>query len=85
MSLNISKFGIFIKRQYSNAKTFYTKNHEWIRIINCDDNDNHPIRAKIGISEYSQKALGEIVFIEMPKVETRYNSEGFYKFNHSFF
>ena len=40
----------------------YTKEHEWIRI----DGDT----ATIGISEYAQKQLGEIVFVEFPEAGT---------------
>ena len=40
----------------------YTKEHEWIRI----DGDT----ATIGISEYAQDQLGEIVFVELPEAGT---------------
>ena len=40
----------------------YTKEHEWIRI----DGDT----ATIGISEYAQEQLGEIVFVELPESGT---------------
>ena len=38
--------------------TRYTKDHEWVRI----EGDS----AVIGISDYAQAQLGEIVFIELP-------------------
>jgi glycine cleavage system H protein len=38
----------------------YTKEHEWLRIE--DD------VAVVGITEYAQSELGDIVYIEMPKV-----------------
>ncbi len=38
----------------------FTDSHEWIAL---EGN-----RAKVGISEYAQKELGEIVAIELPKV-----------------
>jgi glycine cleavage system H protein len=38
----------------------YTKEHEWARLV--DD------VATIGITEYAQGELGDIVFIEFPKV-----------------
>lgn len=38
----------------------YTKSHEWIKV-----EDNIGI---VGISDYAQKELGEIVYIELPKV-----------------
>ena len=37
----------------------YTKEHEWIRV---DEST-----ATIGITDYAQKELGDIVFVEMPK------------------
>jgi len=38
----------------------YTKEHEWIRV---DESIG-----TIGITEYAQKELGDIVFVELPKV-----------------
>jgi glycine cleavage system H protein len=38
----------------------YTKDHEWAKI----DGDN----ATIGITDYAQHALGDITFIDVPKV-----------------
>jgi len=38
----------------------YTKEHEWVRI----DGDT----ATVGISEYAQGELGDIVFIEFPNI-----------------
>lgn len=38
----------------------YTKDHEWIRI----DGDT----ARIGITAYAQDALGDIVYVQLPKV-----------------
>ena len=40
---------------------FYTKDHEWIRI------NNH--KGTIGITEYAQNQLGDIVYIELPEIE----------------
>ncbi len=36
----------------------YTENHEWIRVT-----DSY---VEIGITDYAQEAMGEIVFIELP-------------------
>lgn len=41
----------------------YTKEHEWIRI----DDDT----ATIGISDYAQEQLGEIVFVDLPDIGTQ--------------
>jgi glycine cleavage system H protein len=38
---------------------FYTKEHEWVKI-------DGPI-ATIGISDHAQSALGDIVYVELPK------------------
>jgi len=38
----------------------YTKEHEWIRF-----NDEG---ARVGITEYAQKQLGDIVYLELPEV-----------------
>ena len=38
----------------------YTKQHEWIQV-----NGNN---AAIGITDYAQESLGDIVFVEAPKV-----------------
>jgi glycine cleavage system H protein len=38
----------------------YTKEHEWIQ-----SNGN---RASVGITEHAQESLGDIVFVELPKV-----------------
>src|SRR5579872_4425250 len=38
----------------------YTREHEWIKV----DGD----QATIGITDYAQNSLGDIVFVELPKV-----------------
>lgn len=43
---------------------FYTREHEWIKI--------EGEKAYIGVTDYAQKALGDIVFIELPEVDTEY-------------
>jgi glycine cleavage system H protein len=40
----------------------YTKEHEWIKV----DGDT----ATVGITDYAQGELGDIVFVELPKVGT---------------
>ncbi|MEX2318455.1 MAG: glycine cleavage system protein GcvH [Bauldia sp.] len=40
--------------------TRYTREHEWIRL----DGDT----ATVGISDYAQEQLGDIVFVELPEV-----------------
>jgi glycine cleavage system H protein len=41
----------------------YTKEHEWAKL---EGN-----RARVGITHYAQDQLGDVVFVELPKVGTR--------------
>ena len=38
----------------------YTKDHEWIELTGD--------RAKVGITEYAQQQLGDVVYIELPDI-----------------
>ena len=38
----------------------YTKDHEWVRV----DGD----QAQVGITDYAQKQLGDVVYLELPDV-----------------
>jgi glycine cleavage system H protein len=38
----------------------YTKDHEWVRLSGSD--------AQVGITEYAQKQLGDVVYLELPEV-----------------
>ena len=44
----------------------YTKDHEWIR-AKAD-------LATVGITDYAQKQLGDVVYVELPKVGDRFES-----------
>tara|TARA_R110002072_G_scaffold109316_1_gene236545 strand:- start:754 stop:1128 length:375 start_codon:yes stop_codon:yes gene_type:complete len=44
----------------------YTKDHEWIRL----DGDV----ATIGITNYAQEQLGDVVFVEVPEVGARFDA-----------
>ncbi|MFJ3214494.1 glycine cleavage system protein GcvH [Kitasatospora sp. NPDC086801] len=46
----------------------YTKDHEWVRTTGKD-------KAQVGITEFAQKQLGDIVFVELPPVGRRVDSE----------
>jgi glycine cleavage system H protein len=41
----------------------YTREHEWAKV---EGN-----RARVGITQYAQDQLGDVVFVELPKVGTR--------------
>ena len=40
----------------------YTKEHEWVREIT-------PTKFRIGITDFAQAALGDIVYIQLPKAD----------------
>lgn len=42
------------------AELKYTKDHEWVRL----DGDT----GEVGITDYAQKQLGDVVFLELPEV-----------------
>ena len=46
----------------------YTKTHEWVR-------DNGDGTVTIGITEHAQELLGDVVFVELPEVESTLNEE----------
>jgi glycine cleavage system H protein len=38
----------------------YTKDHEWVRVSGSE--------ARVGITDYAQKQLGDVVYLELPEV-----------------
>jgi glycine cleavage system H protein len=47
----------------------YTESHEWVRV----ESDG---TLTVGITEYAQDALGDIVFVELPQVGKAYTAGG---------
>lgn len=45
----------------------YTEQHEWVKV---EGN-----KAYIGITDYAQKAMGDIVYVELPEVDTELSKE----------
>jgi glycine cleavage system H protein len=45
------------------AELRYTKEHEWARVDGS--------RARVGITHFAQDQLGDVVFVELPKVGAR--------------
>lgn len=43
----------------------YTKDHEWVRVSGE--------RAQVGITDYAQKQLGDVVYLELPEVGRTFN------------
>ena len=48
------------------SKLLFTKDHEWLKI----DDDT----AYVGITEYAQSQLGDIIFVELPTKNEKFNS-----------
>ncbi len=46
----------------------YTKEHEWVKVENQI--------ATVGITDYAQGELGDIIFVELPKVGTKVTQMG---------
>ena len=44
------------------AELKYTKEHEWVKV------ESDPKKVRVGITDFAQGALGDIVYIQMPKV-----------------
>jgi glycine cleavage system H protein len=44
----------------------YTKDHEWVRVSGE--------QATIGITDHAQQQLGDVVYVELPKVGERFES-----------
>ncbi len=42
------------------SKLYYAKTHEWVSVDGT--------KAKIGISDFAQKEMGDLVFVSLPKV-----------------
>lgn len=44
----------------------YTKDHEWIRLNGGE--------AVVGISDFAQRSLGDVVYVELPKVGDKFEA-----------
>jgi glycine cleavage system H protein len=42
------------------AELKYTKDHEWVKLSGSD--------ARVGITDYAQKQLGDVVYLELPEI-----------------
>lgn len=45
---------------------YYSKDHEWVKVEGS--------KAYIGITDYAQHALGEIVYVELPETEEEFEA-----------
>lgn len=46
----------------------YARTHEWVRVEGT--------RATVGISDYAQTQLGDVVYVELPEIGTQVEFEG---------
>jgi glycine cleavage system H protein len=46
---------------------YYSKEHEWVRV----EGD----KAHVGITDYAQHHLGDIVFVELPEVDAEFSAD----------
>ncbi|MGY2062245.1 glycine cleavage system protein GcvH, partial [Nocardia gipuzkoensis] len=46
----------------------YTEQHEWVRRID-------PTRVRVGITDYAQSQLGDVVFVQLPAVDADVKAE----------
>jgi len=46
----------------------YTKEHEWVR-------EDTPGRVRIGITDFAQDALGDVVYVDVPEVGTKVEAD----------
>jgi len=58
-----SSVSLPLQRRAFSVKTLYTKEHEWVRV----ENDI----GVVGITDHAQKALGDIVFVDLPAVNKK--------------
>ena len=54
-------------KQHACFTTYFTESHEWI-----DVNDGV---GTIGISDFAQKALGDVVYVELPEIGDSFDAE----------
>ena len=47
-------------------ENLYTREHEWVRIEGK--------KAEVGITDHAQKALGDIVFVDLPEIDDEIDS-----------
>ncbi len=49
----------------------FTKDHEWIKLEGADV-------AVVGITEYAQHALGDLIYVELPKMGAQYKKGAYF-------
>jgi len=62
----------FHLKRYIHQERYFTKKHEWIQLLNSNKNTNE---VRIGISDYAQRALGDVVYCELPSIGTKFQRD----------
>merc|ERR1712000_639873 len=60
---------LVLRRLWSDAVTRYTKDHEWVRFV-----PGNP-EVTLGITNYAQEALGDVVFVDLPSIGAEFKRE----------
>ena len=51
-----------------NSDVKYAESHEWVKVL-----ENNVV--EVGISDYAQESLGDVVFVELPEVGTQVSAK----------
>ncbi|CAF1680705.1 unnamed protein product [Adineta ricciae] len=51
---------------------YFTKKHEWIQLL---DANKKSIEVRVGISDHAQRALGDVVYCELPSVGAKFKRD----------
>lgn len=75
--LKVSRYSLqYFKRAYSTSFR-YTKDHEWIQVMTGEISSSSsfasvaPVVGRVGVTNYAQKALGDLVYVELAKKNTQ--------------
>lgn len=52
----------------NNQTVYFTKNHEWVNVTGENT-------VRVGITQYAQQELGDIVFVEIPELDASVTKE----------
>jgi glycine cleavage system H protein len=65
-SCSVAPRNLFSQRKYFSTR--FTKDHEWISVQGKT--------ATIGITDFAQNALGDVVYVDLPAVGTQLSQKG---------
>ncbi|CAF2464222.1 unnamed protein product [Rotaria sp. Silwood2] len=51
---------------------YFTKKHEWVQLFDLNKKSNE---VRVGISDYAQHALGDVVYCELPSIGTKFKRD----------